>query len=94
MLSRWVVTSYKSLVEIALWVFLVTGGLIGAGMGSMVNHAFLGFVVGGVAAFFGMAVFLGAALVLGELLTSVQDIRSSLERTGRQAICGSTRIEE
>lgn len=79
MLSQWVVATYKTLVEIALLVFLVAGGLMGAGIGSMMNHGFLGFIVGAAAAFFGMAVFLGAALVLGEILKTVQDIQSKLE---------------
>ncbi len=79
MLSQWVVSTYKTLVEVALWVFLVGGGLVGAGIGSMMGHGFLGFLVGGAVAFFGMAVFLGAALVLGEIQKSVQSIEAKLQ---------------
>lgn len=86
MLSQWVVATYKTLVEIALWVFLVVGGLIGTGIGSMMNHGFMGLIVGAVAAFFGMAVFLGAALVLGEIQKSVQDIQSKLEQPKAEPI--------
>ena len=79
MLSQWVVSTYKTLVEVALWVFLGVGGLVGAGIGGMMNHGFLGFLVGGTAAFFGMAVFLGAALVLGEIQKSVLSIEAKLQ---------------
>jgi amino acid permease len=79
MLSSWIVSTYKTLVEIALWVFMVIGGIIGGGIGAMMNHGFIGFILGVIAAFFGMAVSLGAAMVLGEILQTVQKIESKLE---------------
>ncbi|MEK6765522.1 MAG: hypothetical protein AABY49_04750 [Planctomycetota bacterium] len=82
MLTQWIVTSYKMLVEVALWLFVVIGGLVGANLGAIGNHGFLGFIVGAAAAFFGMAVFLGAALVLGEIHERVKAIEAHLKKTG------------
>ncbi len=79
MLSNWIVSSYKILVEIALWVFLVVGGLVGGGVGAVMNYGFIGFIVGAVAAFFCAAVFFGAAMILIEILKSVKQIESKLE---------------
>lgn len=78
MLSRWLVATYKTLVEVALWTFLIVGALAGLAAGSMVNQGFLGFIIGAAAAFFGMAVFLGAALLLGEIQKSVKDIQAQI----------------
>lgn len=78
MLSKWVVSTYKTLVEVALWVFLVVGGILGATIGSIVNHGLIGFLVGAVAAFFGMAVFLGAALMIGDIRQILQGIETQL----------------
>jgi len=78
MLSKWVVSTYKTLVEVALGVFFVVGGILGATIGGIVNHGFIGFLVGAVAAFFGMAVFLGAALMIGEIRQILQSIESQL----------------
>lgn len=54
MLTKWIVDSYKVIVEIALWAFLVIGGLVGCSLGAVVDHGFLGFLIGAVAGFFGM----------------------------------------
>jgi len=83
MLSEWIVKSYKMLVEIALWAFLLIGGLVGGAIGALSNHGFLGFVVGAAAAFFGMAVFLGAALVLGEIRERVSAIEGLMRDQGK-----------
>ena len=79
MLSRWVVSSYQGIVEAALWVFLIAGALIGAQCGRGADQAFLGLLIGGAVAFFGMAVFLGAALVLGDIRQAVRRIESQIQ---------------
>lgn len=79
MLSKWVVSTYQGIVETALWVFLVAGALIGAGLGSVIGYGFLGFLIGGTVAFFGMAVFLGAALVLGDIRQAVRRIETKIQ---------------
>ena len=84
MLTQWIVTSYKMLVEVALWAFLIIGGLVGGGLGAMGNHGFLGFLVGVAGSFLGMAVFLGAALVLSEIHERVKAIEIQLKTKGSQ----------
>ena len=79
MLTKWIVDSYKVIVEIALWAFLVIGGLVGCSLGAVVDHGFLGFLIGAVAGFFGMAVFLGAALVLQEIHERVKVIETHIK---------------
>lgn len=79
MLTKWVVEAYKTLVEVALWIFLLVGGIFGATIGSFVNHGFLGFLVGAVATFFGMAVLLGAALILCDIRQMLQRIETQLQ---------------
>jgi len=79
MLSRWIVGTYKTLVEVALWAFMLIGGLVGAGAGAVLHHGFIGFLIGAVAAFFGMAVVLGAALVLEDIHERVKAIESHLK---------------
>ena len=79
MLSSWIVASHKVIGEIALWVFLAAGSLIGVTIVGLLDHVFLGFLVGSVATFFGMSVFLGASLLLGEIHSNVVDIRKRLE---------------
>lgn len=79
MLTRWIVETYKTLVEVALWAFMLIGGLAGAAAGGALDHGVLGFVIGVVAAFFGMAIFLGAALVLENIHERVKAIESHLK---------------
>ena len=78
MLSSLVMQTYKTLLEVALWSFLIIGGLLGAGIGASMGHGIVGFIIGGLFAFFGMAVFLGAALILGEIQKSVQEIQRQM----------------
>ncbi len=79
MLSRWIVKTYKTLVEVALWAFMLIGGLVGWKVGSVSNHGFLGFLIGVVVAFLWMAIFLGAALVLEEIYERVKAIEGHLK---------------
>lgn len=78
MLSKLVVAAYQSLVEITLWVFLIIGGLVGAGVGKTMDHPFVGLIIGAVVVFLGMAMFLGAALLLSEIHKSLAEIQKKL----------------
>ncbi len=82
MLTKWIVATYKVIVEVALWAFMIIGGLVGAVMGDVVDHGFLGFLIGAAAGFLGMAVFLGSALLLHEIHKHVKAIETPLIGSG------------
>ena len=78
MLTKWVVETYKTLVEVALWAFIIIGGIVGASAGNLAGHGFLGCIIGAATCFFGMAIFFGAALILQDIHERVKGIESHL----------------
>ena len=80
MMTKWIVSTYKTILEVALWAFVLIGGFVGAGIGGiLMNEGFLGFLLGAAVAFFGLAVFVGAVLVLEEIHSTLKEIQSKLD---------------
>ncbi len=76
MLTKWVVSTYERLIEIALWLFLIIGAVVGGKAGS---PPLTGAIFGAAVAFLIMAVFLGAALQLTEISKRVAEIERQLK---------------
>ena len=74
MLTKLIVSSYQTLIEISLWLFLIFCLIVGWYMDSGVRGAIVGLVAG-----FVLAVMLfGAFLTLGDIRQSVRNIESSV----------------
>ncbi len=83
MLTQLVVSTYKGIAELALWVMIITGAAVGYAFGGSMGHGTAGLIIGAVGTFFFMAVFLGAALLL-------QDIHTRLARIEQTFIASAT----
>ena len=90
MLTALIVKTYRWLVELTLWVFIVAGGIAASRMELFVDIALndrwfidkraVGFVSGALAAFFVAAIIFGAVLILIEIQKSLRRIETKLER--------------
>lgn len=69
MLSKLIVTSYKILIEIAMWLILLIGFI-----GGWSQKGFLGAIGGLIVAFIFCVVFFGAFLVILDIQKSVKAI--------------------
>lgn len=72
MLSKLILSSYRTLLEISMWVILV-GGFIGGWFA----HGFIGAIVSLVVAFIFCVVSFGAFFVLMDIQASVAAIRKA-----------------
>lgn len=79
MLTQLIVSTYKTLAELALWVLIVIGALVGFGMGKAIGWPLFGLFAGAVGTFLFLAVVLGAALLIEDLHTIVKAIDRKLE---------------
>ena len=78
MLSKFIVSSYKTVIEIALWLSLlvfIAGGWAGASTAEF--NSILGATAGAVLWFILAVVFFGAFLVLGDIRERVKSIEES-----------------
>jgi hypothetical protein len=74
MLTKLIVSSYQTLIEVSLWVFLLFSLVLGWNVGDGVLGAIVGLVIG-----FVLAVMLfGAFLTLGDIRQSARNIESSV----------------
>jgi hypothetical protein len=78
-LTQLIVSTYKSIAELALWVLIVIGGLVGLGMGKAIGWPMFGLFAGAVGTFLFLAIVLGAALLIADLHTIVKAIDRKLE---------------
>ena len=91
MLTRLIVSTYKGIAELAIWVWIGIGAFAGFQIGNSGGNAngMIGMVIGAVAMFFFIAIFLGAALLLAEIHSSLQRIETKLkvprEQTARSS---------
>ncbi len=69
MLSNIIVSSYKMLLEISLWLFLLMSIIAGWSA-----QGFLGAIVGLISGFVFAVMFFGAFLILSDIRTSVRNI--------------------
>ena len=90
MLTALIVKTYRWLLELVLWVFVVAGGIAASRTELFVDIALndrwfihkqaVGFVAGALAAFFVAAIIFGAVLILIEVQKSLRRIEAKLER--------------
>ncbi|MEY8239920.1 MAG: hypothetical protein RPT25_06220 [Cycloclasticus sp.] len=72
MLSKIIVDSYATLIEVSLWLLLLV-----ALIGGWQSGGFMGAIVGLIGAFIFGAMFMGAFLVLEDIRKSVKDIEKN-----------------
>jgi len=72
MLSKMIVSSYETLIEISLWLFFLISIVAGWKAGG-----FMGAVAGLIVGFVVAVMFFGAFLVLSDIRKSVRNIESS-----------------
>ena len=78
MLTELIVRTYKTLAEIALWVLIGIGAIVGFSVGKALGWPLLGLMIGAVGTFLILAIFLGAALLLEDIHTRVGSIEKKL----------------
>jgi hypothetical protein len=85
-MSRWIVAFYEQLVNIALWGWVVSGGVLGLVLGMTFRlsafSTLVAIVAGAAMAFFFAAILFGAALILGEILREVTALRRMAAEMG------------
>lgn len=81
MLTELIVRTYKTLAEVALWVMIVIGGILGLALGGAIDRPLLGLAVGTVGTFFFLAIVLGAALLLADIHSRLVMIEQRLTST-------------
>jgi len=96
MLTRFIVSTYKGITELALWVCVVAGAVTGFQLGSFRggNTAILGMFVGAVVTFLFLAIFLGAALLLAEIHSSLLRIETKGNKPQAEALDLRYRAEQ
>jgi hypothetical protein len=96
MLTRLIVSTYKGITELALWVCVVAGAIAGFQLGSYGgrDNGILGMIIGAVVTFLFLAIFLGAALLLDEIHSSLQRIEIKLRIAKTTATAGGASNSE
>lgn len=79
MLTHFIISAYKGIIEIGLWIMIIIGAMAGYALGAKVDSGGMGLIIGAVITFFVLAIFFGAALLLA-------DIHSMLQRFGEQQL--------
>ena len=85
-MSRWIISTYEAIVEIALWVAVLGGAALGFAIGGAIDAmnrgsgggALLGLLIGGALAFFVTAILVGGALILSDILRRLTEMQREL----------------
>jgi hypothetical protein len=81
-LTQLIVSTYKTIAELALWVLIVIGAFVGLAMGKAFNFPWFGFFAGAIGTFLFLAIVLGAALLIADIHTTVKLIEKRLGGKG------------